>query len=505
MLQSSALTTSRSTGTAPTIAGTATDYAIATTCVLFVVASCLAANEHCRHWFILPVSICGVLTGADIVAWFRRQVDTFDPKAIVGVLWFHGTFVAPLLHVSLEAHSKFFDSQVSDWSGWFGRMAMLNAAGLLLYKLSQYFVFQCSSSAQTSRKLNDRLFALVLTGSIAICSVGAGVVFLKFGALHKESDAWRGADGALIHLSWLLMLGDALPMLIAVSFVRFLSMPRRSRSVITVGTMLTGFLVVQFLMLGFRGSRSAIIFPVFLAAALCHYRLRRIGTTWVLLSVFGLGVAGYYYKFFKRYGTEGLAAVQSADDHWMLSQRSEITPVSVLLGDLSRAEIQTFELYRLLEHGDEYELRWGKTYLSAALTIIPRAVWPAKPSELFGKVAAGTDLQYGQGAFLPGTFESSRVYGLTGEAMLNFGVAGVPLAYLIYGSLLGWYRRKVTTLHKEDDLFYLVPIFSLVACLGAFGDANNAIFYLLKSGTVLITIVLLSSSRVPLRRFVVRR
>ena len=480
------------------------DYAVATICVFFVVASCMAASALCQHWFILPLSVCGVITGADVVAWFRRQVDTFDPKAIVGVLWFHGTFVAPLLHVALEAHSKFFDSQVSDWAGWYGRMSILNAGGLVLYKLSQYCVFRYSSSTRTSRRLNDNSFAIVLAGAIAICSVGAGVIFLKFGALHKESDAWGSGGGELVHLSWLLMLGDALPMLVAVALVRIFSIPRRRRSLITVGILLTGFLVFQFLMLGFRGSRSAIIFPVFLVTALCHYRLRRISITWVLVGVFGFGVAGYYYKFFKRYGTSGLAAVRSSDDHSLLSQRSGITPLTVLLGDLSRAEIQTFELYRLLEHGDEYELRWGKTYLSAALMFIPRAVWPGKPSEKYGKVAAGTDLQYGEGAFLPETFESSRVYGLAGEAMLNFGAAGVPVAYLIYGSLLGWYRRKVATMDAEDDRFYLVPLFTLVVCLGAFGDANNTIFYFLKSGTVLIAIVLLSSTKVPLYRSILR-
>ncbi len=501
MLESSAVTTtSVSDWSAPASESAAMDYALATVCVVLVVASCMAASAPCRHWFVVPVAICGVLTGSDVVAWLRQRVDTFDPKGIVGAIWFHGTFVAPLLHVSLEAHSRFFHSQVLDWPGWFGRMAMLTAAGLVLYKLSQSYFFHCSSSARTSRRLSDGTFALLLTLAIAICAVAAGVIFVKFGALHKESDARLGGAATLIHLSWLLMLGDALPMLVAVLVIRFLSMPDRSRSVATVGMLLIALLVFQFLMLGFRGSRSAIIFALFLVAALCHYRLRRIGITWVLVSVFSLGIGGYYYKFFKRFGTSGLAAVRSADEHWLLSRRSDITPLNAFLGDLSRAEIQTFELYRLLEHGDEYKLRWGRTYLSAVLTFIPRAVWPTKPTEEYGKVAAGTDLQHGEGTFLLGARDSSRVYGLAGEAMLNFGAAGVPVAYLVYGSLLGWYRRKLTTMHPDDDRFYLVPLFTLVACLGAFGDANNTIFYFLKTGTVLIAIVLLSSTKVALDR-----
>jgi len=277
--------------------------------------------------------------------------------------------------------------------------------------------------------------------------------------------------------------------------VKILSDSHRKRSAATVGIVLAVLLVGQFLLLGLRGSRSAVIWVVFLTAALCHYRLRRIPVTWVLIGVLVLGVGGYYYMFFKRFGTTGFEAIRNTQFRESLAARSGITPVGVLLGDLSRAEMQAFLLYRLVEGHDYYQLRLGKTYVFSLLTVIPRAVWPDKPSGLHGKVGAGTALQHGEGSFRLERFESSRVYGLAGEAMLNFGQVGAVGAYLLYGIILGWYRKKILTLHPEDARIYLVPLLTLVAITATFGDSDNTIFLFLKDGALLTAIVWLSSAR----------
>jgi len=133
------------------------------------------------------------------------------------------------------------------------------------------------------------------------------------------------------------------------------------------------------------------------------------------------------------------------------------------------------------------------------LTVIPRAVWPDKPSGLHGKVGAGTALQHGEGSYRPGRFESSRVYGLAGEAMLNFGQAGAVGAFLLYGIMLGWYRKKMLTLHPDDARVYLVPLLTLVAITATFGDSDNTMYLFLKDGVLLTIVVWLSSIRLASR------
>lgn len=476
-----------------------TNYALAAVAVTLLVTVSMAANTQCCHWFVVPVAFCGVLTGADVVAWLRRGLDTFDPKAIVGILWLHGTFVAPLLHVGLEAHTREFDVEVRDWPTWFGRMALLNLTGLILYKLFQRYTFTRSRPARTIRVLSDQRFVIVFPLAIMVSAAAATVILARYGGLRKESEALIFGGGELVHLSWLLMLGDPLAVLLGMGVVKILSSSRRTRSAVTIVAMLAVLLVGQFLLLGLRGSRSAVIWVVFLTAALCHYRLRRIPVTWVLIGFLALGVGGYYYMFFKRFGATGFEAIRNPQFRETLSARSGITPVGVLLGDLSRAEIQTFLLYRLVEGHDFYRLRLGKTYVFSLLTVVPRAVWPDKPSGLYGKVGAGTALQHGEGSYQPERFESSRVYGLAGEAMLNFGPAGAVGAYLLYGIMLGWYRKKMLTLHPEDARIYLVPLLTLVAITAMFGDSDNTMFLFLKDGALLTVVVWLSSTRLASR------
>ena len=473
----------------------AANYGLAALGVLPITLACAMLSPSCRHWFVLPVALCGILTGADVVAWLRRQVDTFDPKAIVGLLWFHATFVAPLIHVSLNAHAEYFNSQIYDWPKWFGLMGLLTAAGLVLYKAAQRYFFTRSRATATVYLFNEKSFMVILAGATIVSAIAALVIYLKFGGLHRESEIRLSGGEGIAHLSWLMMLGDPFPLLVAVYLVKSLAVSGRNRSLITVSILLGGLMVAHATMLGLRGSRSAILAVLFMVTALCHYRLRRIPITWLLVGVFGLSIAGYYYAFFKRFGSEALDAVTSTEIRKTLAERSGITPLGVLLGDLSRAEIQTFLLYRLTMHRDDYQLRRGQTYLFAGLTLIPRAVWPTKPSAIYGKVAAGTDLQYGEGTYRSGVRKSSRVYGPAGEAMLNFGVLGVLPAYVIFGSLLGWYRRKITTLHPQDARLYLVPVFTMVAFLAAFGDANNTMFALLKNGGLLILVIWASAYR----------
>ncbi len=476
-------------------ASSPTNYALAAAAVAFLVTVSMAVNTQCCHWFLVPVACCGVLTGADVVAWLRRGLDTFDPKAIVGILWLHGTFIAPLIHIGLEAHTREFDVEVRDWPTWFGRMALLNLAGLILYKLFQRFSFTRSRPARTTRVIINSRFSIILLLAIMVSAAAATVVLVRYGGLRKESEAILFGGGEMVHLSWLLMLGDPVALLLSVGVVRILSDPRRKRSAFTVGIVLAVLLVGQFLLLGLRGSRSAVIWVVFLTAALCHYRLRRIPVTWVLIGIFVLGVGGYYYAYYKRFGPTGFEAIRDTQFRETLSARSGITPVGVLLGDLSRAEMQAFLLYRLVDGPDSYQLRLGKTYAISLLTVVPRAVWPDKPSGLHGKVGAGTALQHGEGSYRPERFESSRVYGLAGEAMLNFGPAGAIGAFLLYGIVLGWYRKKILTLHPEDARIYLVPLLTLVAITATFGDSDNTMFLLLKDGALLIAIVWLSSTR----------
>src|SRR5690606_2332026 len=148
------------------------------------------------------------------------------------------------------------------------------------------------------------------------------------------------------------------------------------------------------------------------------------------------------------FGTDVIQEYRQADGSLAtLQEESGRSFQDPLLLDLARADIQAFIFYRLsdplLQQEYEYEYADGRTYLGALSLAIPRQAWPDRPPT---KVKAGTELIYGSGSYEQGA-ESSRVYGLAGEAMLNFGPVAVPLSFIVLGGIVGWVKRLPNAWH----------------------------------------------------------
>lgn len=466
--------------------------AIALLATMLITLGFLISYENCRQWYVIPATICGMLAGTDIVQWVRRRLDTFDPKAILAMMMFHNTYISPLLHEAWGTHTKEWH-EVVEWGPWYGTYCIWSAIGLIFYQFGHRLSFRSAKPARTHWVINPNRFATIIMWALAISSIAAAVVLLKFGGLRKAGKSELLATGeGLQHTSWLLMLGDTLPMLIAIAIINALTDKKRKRSFGAQMGILAALAIGQFLLLGLRGSRSAVMSVLFITTGMAHYRLRRIHPGWAISGMIVLFVFAYFYGFYKRAGMAGFAALQSADARHHLERTTGNTMATTLLGDLSRCEMQSFIMYRLTNFPDRYDFRWGKTYFRAAVSIIPRAIWYNKPP---GKNEAGTAIQYGEGRWKGRDFESTRVYGLAGEAMLNFGFFGIPPAFFIYGSFLGWYRKKWSTWRSDDSRYFIAPILVLFFLTGYFGDSDNAMFEILKNGSLPILVILVSSSR----------
>jgi hypothetical protein len=96
------------------------------------------------------------------------------------------------------------------------------------------------------------------------------------------------------------------------------------------------------------------------------------------------------------------------------------------------------------------------------------------------------------------TLRSTLQHGLAGEAMLNFGPAAAPIAYVILGLFVGLMKRILTLpLHPLDGrllmFLFLVSLgFSVLT-----GDLDNVLWALIKNGGVPLMLVALCSTRVP--------
>lgn len=450
-------------------------------CVVILVLF-LSFSEACQHWFVIPVLVCGVLIGMDLVDWLRGRMDLFDPIGLIGALGFHGFFLAPLLHVSVNYWMPYIEPP-SDWREWLGKMGFINVAGLGVY-LAVSRLWLGLRHPPPRRIWQVRHPGLVLCAALLLTSALQSYVYLHFGGIsgyvalyEREADMGKSS---FTGWGWVFIVSESFPRL---AFVAFTLLLWRRGKPSSWGVLVLGLVVFFGLLIlfgGLRGSRSNIIWSMFWALAVTHFCLRPIPRKFVLPGIAGLLGFMILYSAFKHGGTKDF---QRAVTGQATQRGSNLTRVS--LGDLARSDVQAFLLYRMSRPGTDYELAWGRTYLGAAALLIPEALWPERPPS---KVQEGTWILWGRSGSI---YKASNLYGLGGETMLNFGPAVVPLAFGVFALLLGVLRSWIYGLHPRDGRVFLLPVFVSLSILGLVCDSDNVVFFLFQYGGMLGVVLLL--------------
>ncbi|MBE1488722.1 O-antigen polymerase [Plantactinospora soyae] len=444
-------------------------------------------DPRLRHWFLIPVTVCGVLIGIDAVEWVRRRRDIFDPQAILGLLGMHFFYLAPILNVMLDHWPRHLVGP-PDWRAALGTMALLNVLGLCLYRVVLGFRDRPPPRTRRASRFDERAFyrvglVAVLVSVLAFCGevVMFGGISGYLSTMTGESDRVE-----LAGLGWLLILGEAFPMIVfALVLVRWRSWLAEHRWAILL--LLVGLALMQFFVGGLRGSRSNTIWPVLIGLTLIHLLVVRVSRRAMFVFILVLGLFVYTYGLYKSAGLEVLDAARGTRSVEDISSETGRDVPSLLLGDLSRADIQALVLDRQLRGNSE--LAYGVTYLGDVSFLVPGAVLPERPRD---KVAAGTDLLFGPGAYESG-IRASRVYGLTGEAIMNFGPAGGVVSFALLGVLVRFSRRHYARARQQRSISttLLAPM-ALVCAFLPTADLDNNTWFLLKYVLPLAAVVWLA-------------
>ncbi|MGQ9601031.1 MAG: hypothetical protein ACUVWZ_16685 [Anaerolineae bacterium] len=491
---SSTLVQSRPQGRSAVRRSAALSWVISLYVCALVVIGLLFLSERLWHWFVLPVFLCGVVVTVDAVEWLRGRLDIFDPFGVIGAIGFHFFFLAPLLQVYWDYWMRYVIPP-PDWRPWLGFMAMLNLLGLLLYR----FFRNRSPDGQRGTKqrvwrIDDVLFPRILAIAIAISTILQAIVYNQFGGVGGYITAYeeRFILDRFKGMGYIFTLSESLPILVVMLYACHAARKRILRSWASLFGLFLLFLGLSLLFGGLRGSRSTIVWSVFWFAGIVHVWIRPLNKKLVIAGVLFLAGFLYLYAFYKDAGVDALIMLRQGQPLWALEEQTGRTVEVLLLGDLTRSDVQAFLLYRLSSPESDYRYGLGRTYLAGAAGIIPRVIWPSRPAT---KVKEGTELQYGTGAYAPGVFASSRVYGLAGEAMLNFGVFGILFAFAVFGLVVGWIHRFIQGLHPEDARWLLVPFLVNFGLNILHGDSDNLAFFLIKNGLIPFMVVLLGSHR----------
>jgi hypothetical protein len=475
---------------------------LALMCCALLVIGMVLYDSRLIHWFVIPVVLCGGIIGSDAIAFVQGDLDVMDPAALIGALGIHFFFLAPLLHVIWDSWIPYVVGP-PEWRDWLGWMAIINLAGLLLYRA--VFVFGKEKPRPAPSRYVWRFElnrTLVVFGTLLLVSGLVQVwVYAHFGGIsgfvdtyvdgekhYGNKDAGVGFNG----MGWIFMISESFPILGLFALAIYLRIRGKTPGWSYIFGILAIYFVLVLLFGGLRGSRSNTIWALFWAVGVIHFWIRKVTRSVVLVGLAFLLVFMYMYGFYKSVGAEALDAFNGADTRDSLSRKTGRTLEGSILGDLGRSDIQALALYKMTAPPVTYEYALGRTYLGAASILIPRSIWPDRPPD---KVRWTTELEAGPGSYVPGIWQSSHVVGMAGEAMLNFGPVSAPFTYLCLGLFIKKVRRWLMTLAADDSRWLMAPLIVMFTFILMASDSDNDVFFLFKYAAVPLLAVMLSSRR----------
>jgi hypothetical protein len=121
---------------------------------------------------------------------------------------------------------------------------------------------------------------------------------------------------------------------------------------------------------------------------------------------------------------------------------------------------------------------------------IPSNIWPDRPPT---KIKEATDALYGNGAFTNSTWRSSKILGLAGEAMVNFGPLAVPVSFAVLGAVVAAVRRITLSWQIDDSRILLVPFLVNLCFMVLTVDSDILYVFFIKNGLLPLGLIWISS------------
>jgi hypothetical protein len=435
--------------------------------------------------------------------------NLFQPVPLLGAFGFYFFFIAPIMHVAVD---YWFTSEPwapqdapEDWRTWLGLMATINVVGLGLYKLLYPHFTRLFQPRQTRTFSQLNVKALKSYGAMITITMFLLQVYIyyEFGGVGGFVDTFSSRAGhrwfaEFSGLGWLFTLAESFPLLLVIMCSVLFKNHLRRIHPLTLLAYIGATFVLVLLFGGLRGSRGNTIYTIAYIIGIVHLTVRPLrGKLLVWIGCASL-LFMYIYGFYKSNPTVFgdpitlINTVTSSESRAQLEKTSGRSLQAVLLGDLDRSDLQAYLLFRLLQEGSDVKLAYGRTYVEGALNFVPYRIFQYRPP---GKLMYGTDAVFGPGTYKPGSRVSLKIYGLAGEAMLNFGPYSGAFAFILLAAAVGYVEglsRRVS--RSSDSRCYFLPILSIACVVFLSSDLDNVIFLLSQHALVPFILIKICSS-----------
>ncbi|RYZ94736.1 MAG: hypothetical protein EOP47_27245, partial [Sphingobacteriaceae bacterium] len=298
------------------------------------------------NWYLLPVSVCGILSGYQILYLFSvtREHKLRLPLVFYFycTLWF-GCYFAPLLHFALNFWLIFNNSLVlpKNWEPYVFIVGLLNAIGLAIFIIAYRYFYAVSKPYNRVYLLLKRL-KLNYVYLLAFISFAFQIfIYAKLGGVSGFIETYenRGEGAGFAGFGLLFIISEFFPIvLIFLFYIKALYSPsyRTGKSIFI-------FLLILFAACmffgGLRGSRSNTILTILHACMLIHFFIRKFPVKEMVMGTLLLVTFMYVYKFYKQGGSAAVAEYSEGTLD-VSEEKYNFNVFDMLLTDFARADIQ---------------------------------------------------------------------------------------------------------------------------------------------------------------------
>ncbi len=436
--------------------------------------------------YVYPMIGCGVYSA--VKTWERvkssKQV-LIDIKFWTWVTLFLGTFIAPLIHFSENKWIIRYSTPPSDWKPWAFIISTIYFCGFVLLDvfLKKKIIVNKTKDIWILNPQKMKVVYIMMFVSFILQTY----IYATIGGITGYINAFDENDGGFEGMGMIFIISELFPLVYILYF--FLKYKGKQISTWKVYLFLVLLFVSCLYFGGFRGSRSNTLLTVFQGVIVIHYAIKPF-TKKQFISFFCAGMLFMIIgKMYKTWGSDFTSMSYSE----ISSSQHYADTGDIITGDLARYDVHAFTIYKL-ENTSTYKLKYGATYISDILNLVPG---PLKPSGLSNKTAAGTELFFNQPYYNPKLgVKSPRIYGMVGQWMLNFGWETSVLSFIVLALLLNFLTKIKQKISFDDTRFFLVSLVILYVIYLINNDMGTTTFLTLKRFLPMYFIIYLVSDKI---------
>lgn len=436
--------------------------------------------------YICLVTLNCILLHTFAKSFRSKETSVFSPSVFLTYFGLYILGIAPIL-LDFFDYRMLFSSVIIDHEQYLSTWAFHYTIGLSIMLLVSKVKF--GNGPATTWIVDQRTFIfwwlvfLFATGSLQ------AFIYYKFGGISGYIDLYTSglSRKAFRGYGIVFLFSESFPIIYIIGIAYLMRNKQISKHWLIPHLLMYAALLLLFG--GLRGSRSMFIFRLYMGAGILHFSGMKI-KRWLIVSgvVFTLSFIVLYKAIYKNSRYNDGKIVMSDVFQSQLGQ-------FILITDLSRVDVQTLLIHQL-EHNEEYQLAQGGTYASGLLVMFPTAIYKAifSTSKPPSKTKEGTDLIRGPNSFARGEVVS-YVFGMLGEALLNFGTYFAVIVFVFFGFVISNLNKFFAKLATEDSRRVLLPILAVFNGNIFQGDFDNIIFFSFKMGLIPLLLIFLSSKK----------